>query len=514
MRLSDLVEQSAQQDSDHAAYRIDGEQITYGELAQRSSQLAHFLMDLGIRKGDRVGIFLNKSLETAIAISGIWKAGAAFVPIDPVSPAPRVQNIIDDCGIRILIADPARKRVLGNLTRLQTVIGLEEQLVDSLSTQPWSHLDGFPAERPTLSIGADDLAYIMYTSGSTGLPKGLMHTHHSGMSYARLSAATYDVRPQDILTNHSPLHFDMSTFEYLTAPLCGATTVIVSEATSMFPTALSELIEQEQVTFWYSVPLALVQMLLRGDLAQRNLTSIRWVLYGGEPFPIKHLRALMNLWPRAQFSNVYGPAEVNQCTYFHIPSPPASDSAQIPIGKTWDETEHRVMDTSAQPLIPGNPGELWIASSTMMQAYWQRPELNEKAFREIDGKRYYRTGDLVEEQSNGTLMFLGRLDRQIKSRGYRVELDEVEAAILTHPDVEAAAVITLANEEDNTKQIVASVVLSGEADKLKNVIRHTAEQVPPYALPEQWHIEELFPKTGSGKVDRNALANRYSRADT
>ena len=501
MLLSHMVDERAGQAPDHLAYRIDGTSISYSDLAMRSSQVANWLMDLGIKKGDRVGIFMSKSLEIPITLSAIWKAGAAFVPIDPASPPQRVQAILNDCNITLIFADRARRRVLQKLKGLRIIIGLEPGEIDAPITLSWDSADSFSTTRPDLALASSDLAYIMYTSGSTGAPKGLMHTHHSGMSYARLSGALYEVQPTDRLTNHSPLHFDMSTFEYLTAPLHGASTIIVSEATSMFPTALAELIENEQVTFWYSVPLALTQMLLRGGLSERNIGSLRWVLYGGEPFPIKHLRRLMTLCPNARFSNVYGPAEVNQCTYFHFDHPPKKDDQPIPIGQTWAETEHRIMDEREQPVTKG---ELWIHSSTMMQGYWNQPDLTAEKFRNLDGKCFYRTGDLIEEKDD-LLWFMGRMDRQIKTRGYRVELDEVESAVLAHDAVDETAVISCPHPEDDTLKIIAFVVLNRKDVDNAELKRAASERLPAYAVPEAWHVIAQFPKTGSGKVDRNAL---------
>ena len=200
-----------------------------------------------------------------------------------------------------------------------------------------------------VKILESDLAYIMYTSGSTGAPKGIMHTHHSGLSYAKLSTQVYDVKPSDRIANHAPLHFDISTFGYFSGPLASATTVIIPDAYTKLPASLSTLMEQEKISIWYSVPLALVQLLHNGVLEARDLSSLRWVLYGGENFMPKYIRSLMALWSNATFSNVYGPAEVNQCTFYHLNMPPESDGP-IPIGKNMGK------------YLLSNPQGRWLGS--------------------------------------------------------------------------------------------------------------------------------------------------------
>jgi amino acid adenylation domain-containing protein len=512
--LPHLLEHSASRRPEHTAMRFQGQSVSYVALQQQAARLACLLHDQGVQRGDRVGIFLHKSLESAAAIYGILRAGAAYVPIDPLSPPARVEFVVQDCGIRCLISHTPKLPVLRQLAQrgleLDCVIG-----VSPAAGLPWRCFEWDDAARaPELQrlprLVEDDLAYIMYTSGSTGKPKGLMHTHASGLAYARQSAGLYGVRPDDILGNHSPLHFDMSTFEYFSGPLAGATTVIIPEAYTKLPASLSALIDSERMTFWYSVPFALIQLLLRGALEQRDLSSLRWVLFGGEPFPAKYLRQLMERLPQARFSNVYGPAEVNQCTYYHLPGPPQDDSEAIPIGQVWDNAEGLVLDENDQSVPAGEPGELVVRTPTMMRGYWGRPDLNERAFYyrpvfEHYQDRFYRTGDLVQEQPDGSLLFLGRKDRQIKTRGYRVEMDEVEKALASHPQVEECAVYAVPEAEGSQTIEAALIMKAGAQVGEAELRRFLAGLLPPYALPAALVFYEAFPRTGSGKIDRRAL---------
>ncbi len=517
--LHHSIDESAERDGEREAFRFEGEGLTYASLVERSNRLARLLVERGARPHDRIGIYMNKCLELPVALYGILKAGAAYVPIDPTAPPARVQLIVEDCGIRQLITHPShgRKaaRVAAAAEGLRQVIGAARPAGDGAGRQgidfiPWQAVDEAPARDPRVRLVDQDLAYLMYTSGSTGVPKGLMHTHASGLAYARLSAREYGVRPDDRLGNHSPLHFDMSTFEYLTGPLAGATTVILPEEVTMFPRSLAALIEREKLTFWYSVPLALIQLLEQGGVEERDLGSLRWVLFGGEPFAPKHLARLAELWPQARFSNSYGPAEVNQCTAYHVPRGPVDLDQPIPIGPVWPGAEGLVVDDDDRTVAPGEAGELLIRAPTMMRGYWSRPDLNRRAFfrrtRFPDFEEvFYRTGDLVRDRGDGNLVFLGRKDRMVKVRGYRVELDEVEAVIGSLSGVAEAAAVDVRDDDGHLAIVAAVLPRKGSDVEAAALRRAAARQLPPYAVPTHLAIVESLPRTGSGKIDRTAL---------
>jgi amino acid adenylation domain-containing protein len=513
--LHHSVDESAARYPEQHAMRFQGRHLTYADLAHRSNQLAHFLREQGVTRKDRIGVFLDKSLETPLAIYGIMKAGAAYVPLDPRSPASRLVDIIEDCQIKGIISQDNKRKVLQEVAQkqhtLQFVVGFADAEL-GVRTYSWDDIGAFPSQSaPEVPVIDGDLAYIMYTSGSTGKPKGIMHTHYSGLSYARMSAATYDVCHDDRLSNHSPLHFDMSTFDYLTGPLCGATTVIIPEAYTLFPVNLAKLIQDEKLTIWYSVPFALIQLLLRGALEKHDLSSLRWILYGGEPFAINHLRALMEHLPGARVSNVYGPAEVNQCTYYHIPPPATweSEPASIPLGVIWDNAEGLILDEQDQVVAPGDVGELVVRTPTMMRGYWNRPQMNQRAFyrREVFPdywEVFYRTGDLVRQREDQLYEFLGRKDHQVKVRGYRVELAEVDAALTSHEAVEEASAYVVRIDEND--QLAAAVILrQGMSVEENALIAYLKGRLPHYAVPEQITVLQEFPRTGTGKIDRKAL---------
>ncbi len=521
--LTHNIDHAAEHWPDKIAFRFPPDSISYSQLSLRSNQIANLLIEQGVQKGDRVGIFMHKSLELPIAIYGIMKAGAAYVPIDPLAPAERVSHIINDCEIRFLISQDSKQKSFDPAwlagSPLMAVIGVTFES-KSLATFSWRDIAHYPESTPNVKVNEQDLAYIIFTSGSTGLPKGIMHTHYSAMSYAKLSAATYSVGSEDVLSNFSSLHFDMSTMDYLTVTFAGATTVIISEAYMKLPASLSTFMEQQQFTIWYSVPFALIQLLLYGQLEQRNLKTIRWVLYGGEPFPAKHLRQLMDLWPHASFSNVYGPAEVNQCTYYHLPQSFSGNEETIPIGSIWPNTKGLIVDDDDEIITTvQKSGELLIRSSTMMRGYWNNRSLNNDCFyqHEINPgiyERYYRTGDIVSYDQQDQLVLHGRKDRQIKLRGYRIELDEIESVFAQHHNVEEAAAYLvdlqqlghIDNDQNNYLEVMVTVKDSHKADpdKLRN---YALDKLATYARPESVLVTDDFPRTTSGKIDRKALAN-------
>lgn len=512
--LYQTVDQAAERHPEKDAFCFRSETLSYGVLSQRTNQLAHVLIRSGVMPGDRVAIYLSKCLECAVAIHGIMKAGAAYVPLDPTAPAERLAAILRDCAVEHLVTHDARRRQVTQLMEMQvglkSVVGLSKTENFRCPVISWDDVAAEEMSWPDVGVMEQDLGYIIYTSGSTGTPKGIMHTHASGLAYARMAAHLYELTPEDRLSNFPPLHFDQSTFDYFCGPLVGATTVIIPEEYTKLPASLSQLIQDARLTVWYSVPFALVQLLLRGVLQQRDLSALRWIIYGGEPFPLKYLRALQELLPAARFSNNYGPAETNQCTFYMLPRQTPLLAESVPIGNPCPNTSILVVDEHDRQVPATETGELLVRTATMMLGYWNRPELNERAFYfcEKDGgqvQRFYRTGDLVLLGEDGLLYFLGRKDRQVKSRGYRIELDEIEATLLTHPKVVECAVFPKLDEDENSL-IYAAVILETDATVGQGeLLKYMGQRLPSYAVPLQVAQLQAFPRTTSNKIDRRAL---------
>ena len=330
MQLDHLIARQAERSPDAQAFRFGQQALTYRELDQAAACLAGWLQSNGIGPGDRVGIWMNRSLNLPVAVFGVLKSGAAYVPIDPAAPSARVTAILDTCGADVMIADDTvPSAAFGE--RLRLVLGPDPRTLPGTRTVPFTQaLMHAPAVEVT-DRGPDDPSYILFTSGSTGRPKGFEHTHASALAYAEMAAEIYGLTADDRMGNHSPLHFDMSTFEYFAGPSRGAFTVLIPEPYTKMPASLSQLMADERLTVWYSVPFALLQLLEAGALDQRDLSALRWIVTGGEVMSPKHLRRLKEFLPQVRFSNSYGPAETNQITYHHFDAP----DAKVPLPSRW-----------------------------------------------------------------------------------------------------------------------------------------------------------------------------------
>jgi amino acid adenylation domain-containing protein len=511
--LPQLIDRTADRHPDREAVRFAGSGLAYAQLREKSDCLARLLIERGVRRRDRVGIYSNKSLESAVAMYGIMKAGAAYVPLDPTAPVERIATIIRNCGIECMISQDAKAGQLQQVKQLaevRTVVGVTENGVS------WDEVWQCTGNDPDVGTIEQDLAYIIYTSGSTGEPKGIMHTHHSGLSFARWAAAAYALTCDDRLSNHAPLHFDLSIFDFFAGAVAGATTVIVPEPVTKFPASYSQLLQNERVTVFFTVPFALIQLDSHGVLEDRNLSALRWVIFGGEPMLPKNLRSLMGKIPSARFDNMYGPSEVNGCSHYTIPDAASlGDDAKsipipIPIGTLNANMEGIVVDDDDNEVERGQPGVLLVRSPTMMQGYWGRKDLNAHAFyRRPVATAYddvfYRTGDIVQQQADGNLQFLGRKDRQIKIRGYRVELDEVESALAGHPAVEEAGAFALPDGSGSNRIEVAVTLIIGADVTALEMVTYAKSQLAWYAVPDKVTVQALLPRTTSGKIDRKQL---------
>ncbi len=515
--LVQILENSAKEFPTKPAFKYLDESISYSDLNIKTNQLAQYLKRSGVKKGDRVGVLMHRCLETSIAVYGVLKSGAAYVPIDPFVPIERIRFLIQDCGIEHLVCTNKQskkiKKLLQEPTNLVSIVGATG--FEGITTKDWEDVfsQSITSYVPT-NIVADDLSYILYTSGSTGTPKGIMHTHASSLAFAQLVEDLYGFRATDIIANSAPLHFDVSTLGFFSAPLAGCTTVIISDAHLKFPASLADITVKEKVTVWYSVPLLLIELLHKGGIEAKDFSNLRWVLFAGEVFPTKQLRALMEQWPFAEFGNIYGPTETNQCTYYNLSAPPKTDDP-IPIGYTWGNTEYKILDENDAEVETGQEGLLIIRSATMMKGYWNNVALTEASlYKEVIAPGfehiYYRTGDLVRLNENGELLFLGRKDRQIKFRGFRIEVDEIESTLAKHPAVIEVAVI-LIKDADEIKEIVGSVLIADgldlEPDELK---QHCRALLPVYAVPERIFILKDFPRTSSGKINRKEIEHKIN----
>jgi amino acid adenylation domain-containing protein len=516
--LHQLLAESAARRPDAEAVRLLEEAITYGELERRSNQLAHALIQSGVLPGDRVGIYLQKSPAAIVSIFGVLKTGACYVPVDANAPGPRLLEIARQCEFRALITSCILFEKLCNTPREQwpmSVTFFVDKLPDvaALAPQNLSFADALPNQSvtpPEVKIIGHDLAYILFTSGSTGTPKGVMLSHLNALTFVNWAFETFGITAQDRLSNHAPFNFDLSIFDIFVAVKAGAAISLVPEGLSVFPVQLSAFIQDQRITVWYSVPMVLSLLQSRGKLEERDLHTLRLVLFAGEVFPTKHLRALMQKLPHPRYANLYGPTETNVCAYYEVEPIGPEQSAPIPIGKACANTDLIAIDVNGKKITgPGNEGLLYARGSIVMQGYYGR--LKESAacfirnpFAPGREEHLYCTGDWVTLDEKGNYLFVGRKDHMIKTRGYRVELGEIEAVMISHPAIEEAVALAIPDDEiGNT--IRAIVTLTDGPITAHELKRHCAEKLPPYMIPEHIQFRDSLPRTGNGKIDRQRL---------
>jgi amino acid adenylation domain-containing protein len=513
--LHEKLARSARTYPDSPAVVAREGELTYAELDAHSDRLASRLLALGVGIGDRVGLFLPKSLDAVVAVYGVMKAGAAYVPIDPSSKDHRAGYIAGNCGVKVLISSTKKKAqwpafsAVG-VEQIIAMDGEEELSLDGTSVHPRSWVDAAPPRELPYVI-SQDLAYILYTSGSTGDPKGVMLTHRNCLAFVEWAVDEYKVSHEDRLSSHAPFHFDLSTFDLYAAACVGAPVYLVPKAVSMLPAEIKKFIDDNGITVWYSVPSILTMLVERGGLETGDLAGLKTMLFAGEVFPTKYLSRLMQKLGHVRFANLYGPTETNVCTAYTVPEAPPEDGPTISIGKAISDVETFVVDEEDGLVPPGGVGELLVRGPTVMVGYWGDPELTSRKLitSPLDrhlGDNVYRPGDLVEELEGGNYRFIGRRDNQIKSRGYRIELGDVEAALNAHPAVLEVAVIAVPDEMV-TNRIVCFVAVGddiGPAD----LQQFCGERVPAYMVPESISIVESLPKTSTGKIDRRSLTER------
>lgn len=504
MTLSGLITEHAGLDPHGEAIVDLGARWTYEAAAQRVGQISTALALHGVSAGDRVGVHCNKSAAGFFAMHAAVSLGAVAVPLDPSSPVERLDRICEHTEIDVVVSHRPRRSTADQLVDKRNVRLLHADDPELDSLQPRSPLTAS-------EIDAGDPAYIITTSGTTGEPKGIVHSHRSGRAYADMAVRTYSMTGNDRVSDIAPHHFDISTHSLWAVPVVGATNVVINEAYQRLPASHSQLLQDERVTFWYSVPFLLQQLMTRGDLDNRDLSALRWVHFGGEVISPETVATMMRHCTNARFANIFGPAEVNQCSLAVFDEPPPNDRS-VSIGKALDHTQIRIIDpvatapNEANTVAPGERGEMWITTPQLMSGYWNRPDVNAAVLVAADGDTWYRSGDLASMDSSGELTFYGRVDHQVKVRGYRIELEGVELE-LEKLSMAEHVVVAVDRAHSGEDELVAGVLHPKSDFDEAAFLRSAASVLPSYAVPTRTVRLENAVFTGSGKLDRRNLRN-------
>jgi aspartate racemase len=493
--VAELFERQAEGRPEAEAVVYEGERWSYGELNGRANQLAHYLRQLGVGPEVRVGICLERSLELVAGLLGILKAGGAYVPLDPAYPSERLAYMVEDAGVEVLLT---HERLLGSLPTLKArVVCLDRD---------WGEVAGQPSQNPGLPIEPDHLAYVIYTSGSTGQPKGVAIPHR-GIVRLLFGVDYVELGPSERLLHWSSISFDASTFELWGALLRGGCSILYPER---IPTleSLGRLIRKQRIsTLWLTS--ALFNLIV--DEMPEILRGVRQLLVGGEAVSAAHVRRAYELLPSTQIINGYGPTESTTFTCcYPIPKTLRFAGPSVPIGRPIANTTVYILDAQLNPVPVGVPGELYIGGHGLAKGYLNRPELNSEKFipdpfQQRAQGRMYRTGDIVRYRVDGNIDFLGRRDQQVKIRGFRVELEEIEAVLLTHPAIANTAVV-VQEEETRGKRLVGYFVRSaGTTVTEKEILEFLRIRLPDFMIPSVLKELPSIPLTPNGKVDRRAL---------
>ncbi|MCZ8125782.1 MAG: amino acid adenylation domain-containing protein [Microcystis sp. LE19-114.1B] len=485
--LVDLFEEQVNKTPDNIALVFEEQSLTYQELNQKANQLAHFLhQNYQIKPDTLIGICIERSLDMAIALLAVLKAGAAYVPIDSNYPEERIKYILENSKISLLLTQSFINDKLS---------GFFSEFSGQLINLDRLNFESFPCHNLALQSKPNDLAYVIYTSGSTGQPKGVMVEHKGLCNLALVEIETFDVHPSSRVLQFASFSFDAFIWEVLMAWGGGATLYLGNKDNLMPGLPLVERLRDDAITHITLPPSALAV------LPWENLPSLQTIIVAGEACSPE----LVKKWSQGRnFFNGYGPTEGSVCATI---AKYTSFDEKITIGRPIPNVQVYILDSHLQPVPIGVPGELCIAGVGLARGYLNRPDLTAEKFIEVNlfGKieRIYKTGDLAKWGDDGNIEFLGRIDHQIKLRGFRIELGEIEAVLLKHPAIKE--VIVNLHKTENNQQLV--VYITGELiDNLSQQLKqHLKTHLPDYMIPSQIMRLDEFPLTPNGKIDRQAL---------
>ncbi|WP_405922145.1 amino acid adenylation domain-containing protein [Streptomyces sp. NBC_00122] len=501
MLLHELVRDTARRTPEALAVSAPDGQASYGRLDALADELALALAGRGVRAGDRVGIWLDKSVAAIAAMQAVLRLGAAYVPLDPQSPAQRIAGLTADFAPAALVTTPDRSASVAGFAAIADTPVLSSWPDGT----PWSRLPAAGAEAPEVVLpgpaaDGDDLAFILYTSGSTGEPKGVCHSHNTAWAFISWVAEAQQAQPGDRYANHAPFHFDLSVNDIYAPFTVGASVHLVPQETAYSAKGLVRFLVDREITVWYSVPAALLLMMRHGELLETDAPALRSLMFAGEPFPIGPLRELRAHLPHIRFTNLYGPAETIISTAHDVGVIPADRVRPVGIGSGVCGNTVVALREDGRQAGPGEEGELVVSGPGVMLGYWGRSPVTD---------RTYATGDIALVLEDGSFDFVGRRDVMVKVRGNRIELGEVEAVLQSHDGVdEAAAVVADAGIDAH---IVAFIVVAdGHDPSLLDLKKHCAQQLPRHSIIGAVHRLPSLPRNPNGKVDRRLLTARAS----
>ena len=494
--LHQLFEAQVEKTPSTVAVVFEGAELNYRELNSRANQLAHYLQKLGVKPETKVGICVERSLEMVVGLLAIQKAGGAYVPIDPTLPTERINYILEDSQVPILLT---QNHLRGNLSEYQgNVIDLDSH---------WENIANESEENPVSDVTPDNLIYLIYTSGSTGKPKGTMNTHKGVVNRILWMQDEYKLTEGDRVLQKTPFSFDVSGWEFWWTLITGAMLVVAKPEGHKDPNYLAKLIDSQQITTLHFVPSMLEIFLEVADI--KSCRSLRQVFCSGEALSISLQQRFFAAVLKAQLHNLYGPTEAAiDVTYWHCQ--PDTQYKSVPIGRPIANTQTYILNPDLQPVPIGVAGELYLGGVQLARGYLNRPELTAEKFinnpfvDDFKSPLLYKTGDLARYLHDGNIEYLGRLDNQVKIRGNRIELGEIEAVLTQHHQVRESLVMAR-EDTPGVKRLVAYIVFGKSQPSITSLRESIASKLPDYMIPSAFVFLSQLPLTANGKVNRRAL---------
>ncbi len=457
------------------AIRENQRTLSYQQLALNIGAVTQAIHKVDIQAGSRIALAMDRGIDATCALLGILSADCCYVPLDINSPSQRRQFIIQDADI-------------------SAVIGCGKQTQD-YSEYHWLDYQSLSAhELQRSTCKPEQLAAILYTSGSTGSPKGVALSHRAILAFSNWARQLVKLNHIDRIASLAPFYFDLSTFDLFASLSVGASIDFVPAQLPMAPSRLSAWLSQRDISGIYTVPSVLGFLALKGNLAQTRLPKLRFVLFAGEVFATPLLKSLVEYLPDTRFYNFYGPTETNVCTFWQVDQQCLQDEASIPIG-------HPASDDQLK--IDAETGELLVKGPSLMSGYWSNGDLHSV----LSDDDWYATGDKVSINTAGEYCYHGRLDRMLKCSGFRVEPAEIERALQTLPGVVTCAVIGITDE--TAGQRPAAVVVLKAGTTIKQLRQALQQQLPAYMIPSRWKIIQVLPQLTNGKIDYIAIKNLF-----
>ncbi len=512
MQVEEFLEQSALRLPNKVALASQEGRFTFAEIDRLSNRVANALKKEGVRRGDRVAIFLDNSVEAVVSVFGVLRLGAVFLMVNPKTKGDKLTYILNDCRAVSLISHSKHGEIFSGIGArvpslrflVLTDLASSKEETGCLKTLGWKEAVESQSDLRPPKEGIDaDLATIIYTSGSTGFPKGVMMTHLNMVTAATSITRYLENTAEDIILTALPLSFDYGLYQVLMGIKVGATVLL--ERSYAYPQVIVEKLIREKATGFPIVPTMVAILLQMKGLTPDRFTSLRYMTNTAAALPPAHITKLRELFPKTKIYSMYGLTECKRVSYL---PPDQLEIRPTSVGKAIPNTEVYIVNEAGDRVGPGVIGELVVRGYHVMRGYWERPEETNKALRPgpIAGEKVLYSGDLFKMDEEGFLYFVGRKDDIIKTRGEKVSPKEVEAVLYALPEIVEAAVVGVRDEI--LGEAIKAVVVFAEGARLtqQDVLRHCARHLEDFMVPKFLEIREALPKTSTGKISKRELS--------